>query len=61
MDKATQRDIFTVVKALIAVFGIKKGAEKGVKKYKEWKKKRKDEKTMEKQVEKKNLFSKKVF
>ncbi|ACX74670.1 hypothetical protein FSU_1520 [Fibrobacter succinogenes subsp. succinogenes S85] len=44
MDKATQRDIFTVVKALIAVFGIKKGAEKGVKKYKEWKKKRKDEK-----------------
>lgn len=44
MDKATQRDIVTILKALIAVFGIKKGTEKGVKKFKEWKKKKKDEK-----------------
>lgn len=43
MDKSTQRDIFTILKPLIAIgaaFGIKKGSEK----FKEWKKKRNDEK-----------------
>ena len=39
MDKATQRDIVTILKALIAVFGIKKGT--GLKSSKSGKKRRK--------------------